>query len=64
MPKNGSKKRLDIRTGSRTKIARQKENAREENRQVSEAHRRRDAAKSVQHRIVTRLACVVNRSPI
>jgi len=50
------KTRLDIRTGSWTKIAREKENAREENRQVSEAQRRRDAAKSVQYWAFARLA--------
>ena len=64
--KNGSKKRrawtsVQVRE---LKIACQKESAREEDCQVSEAHRRRDAAKSVQHRTVAGLARVTSRTQL
>jgi len=47
--------RLDIRTGSRAEDTRQKESAREENRQDIEANRRRDTTKGIQSGTVSRL---------
>ena len=71
--KNGSKKtRLDICTGSRTQIARQRENfelatnlcnhASCKNCKDSEADRGRDATKGIQYRIVTRVASLKLRT--
>jgi len=54
--------RLDIRTGSRAKDTRAQENAGEDNCQVSEAHRGRNAAKSVQHRPFAGFARLTSRS--
>ena len=50
--------RLDSRAGSRTEDDGAQEDARRENRQVSETHGRRYAPKGVQHRPFARLARV------
>jgi hypothetical protein len=51
--------RLDSRASSRTQDPRAEEDARGENRQVSEAHRRRDATKGI--RIIARLARLITQ---
>ena len=48
--------RVDIRASPRTQVARQKEDARGENRQIVEAQRGRDAAESIQHRSLPRFS--------
>jgi hypothetical protein len=56
--------RLDIRTGSRTKIAREKESAREENCKDPQANRGRDTTKSVQLGTFARLSRLASRSSL
>jgi hypothetical protein len=56
--------RLDNRAGSRTEDDGAQEDARRENRQVSETHGRRYATESIQSRIIARLARVTSRSSI
>jgi hypothetical protein len=52
--------RLDSHAGSRTQDPRAQEDASQENSQVAEANRGRNAAKSIQSRIVSRHARLMN----